>query len=79
MVVKKRKMTEDELAAEIYDDISQCIPLSSEVSSERTKALEYYLAEPFGNEKDGRSQVVTTDVADTVEGALPGLIKLFTS
>jgi hypothetical protein len=79
MVVKKRKMTEDELASEIYDDISQCIPLSSEVSSERTKALEYYLAEPFGNEKDGRSQVITTDVADTVEGALPGLIKLFTS
>jgi len=76
---KTPKMTEDELAAEIQQDLALCVPTSSEVSTERTKALEYYLGEPFGNEKDGRSQVITSDVLDTIEGALPALLKLFTS
>jgi hypothetical protein len=52
---------------------------TGDLSNERTKALEYYLGRPFGNEVEGRSQVVSTDVYDVVEGMLPSLVDIFTS
>ena len=51
----------------------------SELANDRAKALDYYLGKPFGNEVEGRSQVVSTDVFDTVEGMLPSLLEIFTS
>src|SRR3546814_10218682 len=47
-------------------------------ADELRKALDYYLGEPFGNEQEGRSQVVSTDVADTVEWIRPSLLRIFT-
>ena len=41
--------------------------------------MEYYLGKPFGNEVEGRSQIVSSDVADTIEWILPSLLKIFTS
>ena len=43
------------------------------------KSLEYYLGMPLGNEQEGRSQVVSNDVMDTVESLMPSLMKIFTS
>jgi hypothetical protein len=51
----------------------------SQLSAERAEAIQYYLGEPFGNEVEGRSQVVSYDVQDTVESALPQLLKVFVS
>ena len=51
----------------------------SELSHERAEAIDYYLGEPFGNEQEGRSQVVSYDVQDTIESALPQLLKVFVS
>ena len=50
-----------------------------ELSEQRRKALRYYLGEPFGNEIEGRSKVVSTDVSDTIEWILPSLLKIFTA
>ncbi|MGH6932281.1 MAG: portal protein [Dongiaceae bacterium] len=73
-------MTESELksinAAEIADSLGY---LGGELSEQRRKALRYYLGEPFGNEQEGRSKVVSTDVADTIEWILPSLLKVFTA
>ena len=33
--------------------------ISTETSKERQTALEYYMREPYGNEVEGRSQIVT--------------------
>lgn len=52
---------------------------SDTLNSEREKSLNYYLGRPFGNEIDGRSQVVTRDTLETVEWMLPALLKIFTS
>jgi Fic family protein len=61
-------MTDSELksvlAAEIADSIAH---LGGELSEQRRKALRYYLGEPFGNEQEGRSKVMSTDVADVIE------------
>lgn len=51
----------------------------TELARDRAKAIDYYLGEPYGNEIDGRSQVVTTEVQDTIEAALPQLLKIFVS
>lgn len=51
----------------------------AELSHERAEAIDYYLGEPFGNEQEGRSQVVSYDVQDTIESALPQLLKVFVS
>jgi len=64
------------LAAEIADSLAH---LGGELSEQRRKALRYYLGEPFGNEQEGRSKVVSTDVADVVEWILPALLKIFTA
>ncbi len=44
----------------------------------RETATKYYQAEPYGNEEENRSQIVTTEVADTVLSMLPSLLRIFT-
>ena len=64
------------LQAEIDDAIGM---LDSETTTERGNAIDYYLRKSYGNEVEGRSQVVTGEVAEVVDGALPQLIRVFTS
>ena len=45
----------------------------------RDTATSYYYGEPFGNEVDNHSQVVSRDVADTVGFIMPSLMKIFAS
>jgi hypothetical protein len=52
---------------------------SDRLSKERQEAEKYYRGDPFGNEKEGRSQVVSRDVAEAIDGALPGVLKPFIS
>ena len=47
------------------------------IAKERVKALQYYHGEPFGNEQEGRSQVVSRDVAEVIDGMMPALIAQF--
>ena len=52
--------------------------IQTDTTDERSKALEYYNREPYGNEVEGRSQIVTGEVAEVVDGALPQLLRIFT-
>ena len=52
--------------------------LDSEISAQQSKAMEYFYGEPFGNEEEGRSQVVITDVQDTLMWMMPSLMRIFT-
>jgi hypothetical protein len=71
-------MSEEELqgvvSAEIYDAISF---IDDDIGGNRALATEYYYGMPFGDEEDGRSQVVSMDVRDTVQGILPSLMRIF--
>jgi hypothetical protein len=71
-------MSEEELqgvvSAEIYDAISF---IDDDIGGNRALATEYYYGLPFGDEEDGRSQVVSMDVRDTVQGILPSLMRIF--
>ena len=48
-----------------------------DLDPEQTKATDYYMGRPFGNEEDGRSKVVSTDVRDTIQAMLPSLMRIF--
>src|SRR3972149_10281403 len=41
--------------------------------------MDYDVGRPVGNEQEGRSQVVSTDVMDTIEWIKPSLIRIFTT
>src|SRR5678816_1432228 len=74
------KLTEDELLASVEREEANCIVhYTSLLSEQRRKAMQYYYGQPYGNEIEGRSQVVTTEVKDAVEGILPALMAIFTS
>jgi hypothetical protein len=53
--------------------------LNGKLAQARLKALQFYNAEPYGDEVDGSSQIVTTEVRDVVESAMPSLMKVFVS
>lgn len=48
------------------------------IDANRQKALATYLGQPDGNEVEGRSSVISTDVADTIEWIMPEIVKAFT-
>ena len=73
-------MTEDELIALLESEERNCISSTSgALAEQRREALQYYYGQPYGNEIEGRSQVVTTEVKDAIEGILPSLMAIFTS
>jgi len=73
-------MSEDELLALIEQEEGNCISSTSgALAEQRREAMQYYYGLPYGNEIEGRSQVVTTEVKDAVEGILPPLMAIFTS
>ena len=75
-----KKMTNEELAARLGNEIEAASGnFNTELSHQREEAMEYYLGEPFGNEIEGRSEIVTTDVRDTIEYIMPSLMRIFTT
>lgn len=48
------------------------------IDGNRQAALGAYLGQPLGNEVEGRSKVISTDVADAIEWIMPEVIKSFT-
>ena len=63
------------LQAEIDDSIGF---IESETVEQRRQALEAYLRSPYGNEVEGKSSIVTGEVAEAIDGALPSLVRIFT-
>ena len=64
------------LDAEINDALGY---VDTETIDQRTEALQAYLRQPYGNEVEGKSQIVTGEVAEAVDGALPPLVRIFSS
>jgi len=75
-----KKISDIELRGIINSEITNALGyMGGSLSSQRKKSLKYYMGEKLGTEIDGRSQVVSTDVADTIETILPNLLRIFTS
>lgn len=71
------KMSDSELLALVNEAERDAVRYSGEWMALNEKYLNYYYREPFGDEQENQSQVVTSDVADTVESDMPSLVRIF--
>lgn len=72
------KMTDDELRSAVDHEVSESASwIGSALAADRDRNMAYYLGQPLGNEVPGRSQVVSWDVFEVVESALPSLLEPF--
>jgi hypothetical protein len=62
------------LESEMRDAVNHS---TSQIANDQEKAIEYYEGRPFGNEVEGSSQVVLRDVAETIDWAMPSLMRAF--
>jgi hypothetical protein len=51
--------------------------IDSDIGPQRALAVHRYHGRPYGDEEDGRSQVVSRDVHDTINAILPSLMRVF--
>jgi len=71
-------MSEEQLQGVISAEINDAISfIDDDIGGNRALATEYYYGQLFGDEEEGRSQVVSMDVRDTVQGILPSLMRIF--
>ena len=75
-----KKMDDYQLGSIVSGEITDALNhFDNEYTTDRLRALDMYLGEPLGNEIDGRSTVIATEVADTVEAIMPNLMRVFTT
>ena len=78
--MKLNKKKEQELKATITSETSDALGYQNgKLVQERSLALDYYNSEKMGNEVEGRSQVISSDVLEAVESVLPSLLRIFTA
>ncbi len=53
--------------------------METRIAYERALAYDYYYGRPFGNEEEGRSSVISADVAQAVDAAVPQIVEVFVS
>lgn len=73
------RMTESDLLRYLDAESSAARHFSQQSDQDRVNAVRAYLRKPYGTEQPGRSNVVASDVFDTVEGILPELVEVFVS
>lgn len=74
------ELDERQILAYIGSELSQSVGGSENdsVESNRQSAYSAYLGQPDGKEVEGRSKIVSTDVADAIEWIMPEIVKAFT-
>ena len=71
------EMTENDLLAQIAEAESDAVAFNGEFMGDNEKLLKQYLGRPYGDEVEGRSRVVSTDMSDVVESDMPSLARVF--
>lgn len=71
-------MTEEELLAIVRAEMTEAVGfIETTPEQRRARLLRRYLGEKYGNEQEGYSAVVSRDVFEVVEWALPQLVETF--
>lgn len=73
------KLTSEELVAIIQNHRRNSLGVEDgELSNERADALDRYHGRPYGNEMEGRSAIVSRDLSEAVDWAMPAIMRIFT-
>jgi len=70
-------MEEHTLQGIIRDEISSAAGREDDLSADRSSASNYYFCKPNGTEVCGRSQVVDSSVADSIEAVMAQIMPIF--
>src|SRR5687768_5336496 len=74
----REEWTDDRIQQLVRAEMDDAVEfMETEIAPDRARATEFYAGEPFGNEEEGRSQIVSMDLRDTVLGILPSLVRIF--
>lgn len=72
--------SEEELQGIVGSALDDAVDfIDNTISPLRATSIDYYQGKPFGNEEDGRSQVISLDVHDTIADILPSIMRIFFS
>jgi hypothetical protein len=75
-----KQMDDTDLEAMVGQEIADAVSyIDSDLSPIRAMATRYYRGDPFGNEEEGRSQVVAMETRDTISAMMPSLMRVFFS
>lgn len=78
MTDEQKRMEDEDLVTAIKADVQDAVSfIDSDIAPFRALATDFYHGRPFGDEEDGRSQVVMPVVRDTVRAMMPSLMRLF--
>ena len=72
------KLTDLEIKEIVQAEEQNAIDYQSEIAVKRTRLMDYYNCRPYGDEVDGQSRAVSSDVSDVVETLMPGIVRVFT-
>jgi hypothetical protein len=70
-------LTNDELVTLCKQDIHAAQQTADTEATQNERMYQYYRAKKMGNEVDGRSKIVSSDVFETVEWLLPAVMDIF--
>ena len=71
-------LDDSEFNAIVAAEEEDSLDYDTEIARNRARLMDYYNCRPYGDEIEGQSQVVTSDVSDVIEWMLPSLIRVFT-
>lgn len=75
-----KKMTEEKREAikeRCLDSLRSMESDMGQLQSDRERWMQTYMSHKLGNEEEGRSQVVMSDAADTIESIMPSMMRIF--
>lgn len=77
LIAEHPAMSEEQLQSAFTALRGEARNYSDVLSFSRTRALRLYNGEPMGDEEPGRSQLVLTEVKDTIAAMMPTVIRIF--
>ncbi len=78
--LKPRPMDDEELKTIVRQQVDIATGhIGGEITETRRKLLDQYRSEPYGNEIEGRSKIVASDIFDVIEAIMPDLMEVFTA
>lgn len=73
------KLTTEEIAKRLKEDIEAAESVAEVEALDNAETYQYYRAKTMGNEEDGRSKIVSSDVFEAIEWTVPAIMDIFTS
>jgi hypothetical protein len=76
-MANQKKLTDDDILAIVANELSMA-NVTVQTPQDLIDPLNYYLGNATGTEQEGRSALISTDVADAIEWIIPQVMKSFT-